>query len=122
MRLYLDDYPEGKEQGRYVTGELPSLPFSSSSFDLALCSHFLFTYSEQFTVEFHVQSVVEMARVAHEVRIFPLLAAFTGELSPHLPAVMEALREQDCSVEICPVAYEFQKGGNKMLHISHGSP
>ena len=122
MRLFLNDYLEGKEQGRYVTGELPCLPFPAGGFDLALCSHFLFTYSEQFTAEFHIQSVVEMARVAHEVRIFPVLTAFTGELSPHLPTVMEALREQGCSVKVCPVAYEFQKGGNKMLRVSHSFP
>ena len=115
MRLFLDDYLEGKEQGRYITGELPLLPFASGSFDLALCSHFLFTYSEQFATEFHVQSVVEMARVASEVRVFPLLNAFSGEVSPHLPIVMEALRDRGCSVDIRPVAYEFQKGGNKML-------
>lgn len=117
MRLFLDDYPQGKEQGRYVAGELPCLPFPSGNFDLALCSHFLFTYSEQFTTEFHVQSMIEMARVAGEVRVFPLLTAFSGELSPHLPAVMEALREQGYSVEVCPVAYEFQKGGNRMLVV-----
>ncbi len=121
MRLFLDDYSQGQEQRRYVTGELPCLPFPCGSFDLALCSHFLFTYSEQFTAEFHVQSIIEMARVAHEARIFPLLTAFTGELSPHLPAVMEALREQGCSVEVCPVAYEFQKRGNRMLCVATGS-
>ncbi|MCW3098940.1 MAG: hypothetical protein JWL77_4558 [Chthonomonadaceae bacterium] len=118
MRLFLDDYLEGKEHGRYITGELPCLPFESDSFDLALCSHLLFTYSEQFTTKFHVESVVEMARVATEVRVFPLLTAFTGEVSPHLPAVMEALRDQGCSVDIRPVAYEFQKGGNKMLVVA----
>ena len=104
-----------------MVGELPCLPFPSGSFDLALCSHFLFTYSEQFTTEFHVQSLLELARVADEVRVFPLLTAFSGELSPHLPVVMEALREQDCSVEICPVAYEFQKGSNKMLRVASSS-
>jgi hypothetical protein len=117
MRLFLDDYPEGKVHGRYIAGELPCLPFPSGSFALVLCSHFLFTYSEQFTTEFHVQSVIEMARVAQEVRIFPLLTAFDGQLSSHLPVVMEHLREQGCSVEVCPVAYEFQKGGNKMLRV-----
>ena len=117
MRLFLEDYAAGKEQGRYVVGELPCLPFPSESFDLALCSHFLFTYSEQFTTEFHVQSVIEMARVAREVRVFPLLTAFDGQLSPHLPGVMERLREQGCSVEVCPVAYEFQRGGNKILCV-----
>ena len=120
-RWFLDDYPEGKELGRYVCGELPSLPFASGSFDLALCSHFLFTYSEQFTAGFHVQSIIEMARVAHEVRIFPVLTAFTSELSPHLPAVMEALREQGYSVEVCSVSYEFQKGGNRMLCVVSSS-
>jgi hypothetical protein len=118
MRLFLDDYLEGREQGRYVTGELPCLPFPSCSFDLALSSHFLFTYSEQFTTAFHVESVLEMARVAGEVRVFPLLTAFSGEVSPHLPAVMEALRDQGCSVEVRPVNYEFQKGGNKMLIVT----
>jgi hypothetical protein len=117
MGIFLEDYPEGRERGRYVVGELPCLPFTSGSFDLALCSHFLFTYSAQFTAEFHVASVLEMARVAREVRVFPLLTAFDGQLSPHLPAVMERLRAQGCAVEVCPVAYEFQKGGNKMLRI-----
>ena len=119
MRLFLDDYLAGTEEGRYITGELPCLPFPSGSFDLALCSHFLFTYSEQFTTEFHVESVVAMARVASEVRVFPLLTAFSGEVSSHLPAVMGALREQGCSVEVRPVAYEFQKGGNKMLVVQY---
>ncbi len=42
-----------------------------------------------------------------------------GEVSPHLPAVMEALREQGCSVEVRPVSYEFQRGGNKMLVVQY---
>ena len=117
MRLFLDDYPAGKEAGRYVTGEMPDLPFAPDSFDLALCSHFLFTYSEQFSTAFHVESVLGMARIAAEVRVFPLLTAFSGEVSPHLPAVMEAMREEGCSVEVRPVNYEFQKGGDKMLVV-----
>lgn len=121
MRLFLDDYADGKEQGRYIIGELPALPLASDHYDLALCAHFLFTYSEQFTEAFHLAALVEMLRVAAEVRVFPLLAAFSGELSPHLSPVMEQLRRLDYAVEVRPVAYEFQRGGNKMLCVSRAS-
>ena len=61
-------------EGRYRNGELPTLPFADRSFDLALSSHFLFLYTEQFDESFHSSSIAEMGRVADEVRIFPLLA------------------------------------------------
>jgi hypothetical protein len=118
MRLFLTDYEEGRQQGRYIVGELPSLPYPSHGFDLALCSHFLFTYSEQFSAEFHILSVCEMARVATEVRVFPLLTAFTGELSPHLVPVLKSLRSRGYLAEVRQVDYEFQRGGNRMLSIS----
>jgi hypothetical protein len=47
MRQFLEDFPLGIQQGRYVTDELPVLSFNSGQFDLALCSHFLFTYSDR---------------------------------------------------------------------------
>ena len=62
----------GLREGRYVVGALPELPFPEDAFDLALCSHFLFLYSEQFSSEFHLRSIQELCRVAKEVRIFPL--------------------------------------------------
>ena len=74
MRTFLDDYDAGRSEGRYVDAELPSLPFSDATFDIALCSHFLFLYSEQLGEVFHRAAVREMCRVAEEVRIFPLLA------------------------------------------------
>ncbi len=121
MRLFLEDYPVGRAQGRYIIGELPLLPFPSAHFDLALCSHFLFTYSEQFTMEFHLQSLREMARVAHEVRVFPILMAFSGEISPHLAPVVAQLQNDHYQVEVRKVDYEFQIGGNEMLVIRHKS-
>lgn len=121
MRLFLDDYPTGEKQGRYVTGELPALPLPSGHFDLALCSHFLFTYSQQLTEEFHLAAVVEMLRVAREVRIFPILTAFSGELSPYLSPVLERLHRLGYAAEVRPVEYEFQRGGNQMLWASGAS-
>ncbi len=37
MRQFLDDYPFGEKQGRYVVGELPMLEFPNKEFELALC-------------------------------------------------------------------------------------
>jgi hypothetical protein len=74
MRQFLDDYAQGRRDGRYLPAELPELPFAGASFDLALSSHFLFLYSTQLGSEFHRAAVREMCRVAAEVRIFPLLA------------------------------------------------
>jgi len=117
MRQFLEDFTLGIQQGRYVTDELPVLSFDTSQFDLALCSHFLFTYSDQLGADFHLASILEMRRVAKEVRIFPLLVNFSGETSPLLQPVMNELQQQGYKVEIRQVAYEFQKGGNKMLRI-----
>lgn len=72
MQRFLDDFPQGLEKGRYRTDELPNLGFGDGAFGLALCSHFLFTYSEQLSIDFHVAAIREMCRVAGEARIFPL--------------------------------------------------
>lgn len=123
MRRFLEDFPAGLEDGRYVVGGLPELPFGAGSFDLALSSHFLFTYSSQLSEEFHLASILEMCRVAKEARVFPLLTssvhrgASAGERSSHLGAVVEELRSRGYEVHVELVPYEFQKGGNKMLRI-----
>ncbi|AFZ32576.1 hypothetical protein Glo7428_4127 [Gloeocapsa sp. PCC 7428] len=118
MRQFLDDFPSGVATGRYITAELPNLPFDLGEFDLALCAHLLFTYSEQFSLDFHLQSVVELCRVAKEVRIFPLLVNFSNDISPWLEPVMNYLQNEGYTTEIKQVAYEFQKGGNQLLRIS----
>ena len=43
MNQFLEDFPQGLQAGRYVTAASPVLPFDRGQFDLALCSHFLFT-------------------------------------------------------------------------------
>lgn len=115
MHQFLTDYPNGK--GRYIGGELPSLDFSDKAFDLALCSHFLFLYGEHFSADFHIQSIVELCRVAQEVRIFPLLE-LGAKKSRHLGEVIERLGYQGYGCAVEKVAYEFQKGGNEMLRVT----
>jgi hypothetical protein len=72
MRAFLDDFGAGKASGRYVDAELPKLPFANSSFDIAVCSHFLFLYSDHHSEAFHVESIRELIRVGRYVRVFPL--------------------------------------------------
>ncbi|EAW38279.1 hypothetical protein [Lyngbya sp. PCC 8106] len=116
MQRFLEDFSLGKAEERYVTAELPKLPFNSQQFDLALNSHLLFSYSQHLSEDFHLESVLELCRVAREVRIFPLLE-LSGNLSPFLSPVISNLQQQGWRVEIEPVAYEFQKGGNQMLRL-----
>lgn len=116
MNQFLADFPTGFAEKRYLAAGLPTLPFEENAFDLALCSHCLFTYSDQFSAEFHVQAIAELCRVAAQVRIFPLLD-IAGELSPHLTPVKQALEQQGYRLEIRQVPYEFQRGGNQMLQI-----
>ncbi|MDQ3327662.1 MAG: SAM-dependent methyltransferase [Chloroflexota bacterium] len=116
MRAFLQDYPEGRRAGRYVASGLPALPFAAERFGLALCSHFLFTYSAHFSTAFHVASVREMCRVAREARIFPLLD-LGGNPSPHLGPLLAALRRLGYEAVTERVPYEFQIGGNQMLRV-----
>ena len=116
MKNFLDDYPTGKAEGRYVDAELPSLPFGDASFDLALCSHFLFLYTTQLGEAFHQAAIREMCRVASEVRLFPLLA-LGATPSPIVERVVEVFGGQGFNVSIEDVPYEFQRGGNQMMRI-----
>jgi hypothetical protein len=116
MEAFLADYDQGKAAGRYVEGELPALPFPNRSFDIAVCSHFLFLYSDQLGEAFHVKAVHDLCRVALEVRIFPLLA-LGSRPSPYVDMLVEAARNSGCDVSIEMVPYEFQRGGNQMMRI-----
>jgi len=114
MSRFLSDFDAGCRQGRYVSESLPSLPFSDSQFDLALCSHYLFLYSEHVDGAAHLESMRELCRVASEVRVFPVVS-LNGEASMHLDQVMSALSADGIDVSLQPASYRFQKGATDML-------
>ena len=120
MRRFLDDYEAGRKCERYIDAELPVLPLTDNSFDLALCSHFLFLYSEQLSEDFHVQAIRQMCRIAGECRVFPLLE-LGGKPSRHLDPVMIRLEHAGMTVEVARVKYEFQRGGDEMLSVNSPS-
>jgi hypothetical protein len=114
MEMFLADYPRGTAEDRYLVRFLPHLGFRDREFDIALCSHLLFTYSDRLGTHFHVAAIEEMCRVADEARVFPLLRNYGGT-SPHLEPAMNTLRGRGYRVEIKRVPYEFQRGGDQML-------
>ena len=115
LAIFLADYERGKAEQRYITGTLPDISLKDH-YDLVLCSHFLFLYSEQLGYDFHRDSILNLLERSHEVRIFPLLTLDLKE-SPYIEPILKELHQLGYSTEILKVDYELQPGGNKMLKI-----
>lgn len=117
MDEFLLDFEAGLKEGRYIPGSAPTLPFEDNEFDLALCSHFLFLYSNQFSYDEHLQSVRSLSRVANEVRIFPICSMHDNKPSEHLKPILNELKKEGLTTNIVPVDYEFMRGATEMLVI-----
>lgn len=119
MQQFLKDFEKGKEKGRYLEAALPTLPFENDQFDLALSSQLLFTYTDLLSLDFHIDAITEMLRVAKEVRIYPLLdyRELDGNQSPHVEKVQKLFQGKNFEISIEKVNYEFQKNGNQFLKI-----
>ena len=111
---FFRDYPQGRLTGRYICGELPSLPFATTRFDLAFCSHLLFLYSRELDLEFHLSALSELTRVAAEVRVFPMIS-LDGTPSPHVEACRQFLERRNVRVAIEAVPFEFQRGADRVF-------
>ncbi|MEV0251382.1 methyltransferase domain-containing protein [Nocardia sp. NPDC050712] len=105
---------------RYIAAELPTLPFRDNSFDLVFSSHLLFTYADRLDANFHLASLLELARVsAGEVRLYPLV----DHIGRHHDVLVEHLRKElrDLGIHsaLRETEYEFHHGAHTML-ILHG--
>ncbi len=117
MNVFLADYEKGRRDGRYCAATLPYLPFAADSFDLAICSHLLFYYSDMLSRDCHDAAIREMLRIAPEVRIFPLVD-LNGRVSRYRDALVTTLKKTGFEVTIRDVRYEFIRGGNQMMTIT----
>ena len=113
MSKFIQDF-SSSPNGRYINSSLPNLPFNNLQFDIALCSHYLFLYSDQVSEKQHLASIKELCRVAKEIRIYPLLD-LNGTKSRHIEPVTSFLKEINRTVSFKQVNYEFQKGAKEML-------
>lgn len=117
IQKFLSDYDNGKQNNRYIFGELPNLVYPNQKFDIALCSHLLFLYSNHLDYDFHLNSVAEMLRIAEEIRIFPLMTLMSKP-SQYLDNIVKYYSEKGYKINIEKVEYELQPGGNQMLKIT----
>jgi SAM-dependent methyltransferase len=106
----------------YVAGDAHHLPFADNSFDLVLCSHLLFTWSDVLDRDWHERAVAELVRVARsEVRIFPTVVRKTGAAVPFLPALRAGFAARGVASRLAKVPYQFQVGADEMLVFSAGA-
>jgi hypothetical protein len=118
--------------GTYVPGALPNLPLPDDAFDLALTSHLLFTWADavvdspageiRLDEAWHHAALLELLRVAPEVRVFPLVRQGDGADVPFLPRLLDTLRAEGHGAELRKVAYEFQRGADEMLVLRRDTP
>ena len=116
VSLLLSDYGQGQREKRYLPFSNDVLPFEDFSFDMALSSSYLFSGEEAHDADYHLNCIRELARVAKEVRIFPLIDR-DGQPSPLLGPVLLGLQQSNYGVEIREVDYLLQLGGHAMLRV-----
>lgn len=116
MDKFFADYVLGKQQKRYVGIQQIGLPFSDFSFDLALSSHYLFSGIDNQDLSFHLQVIKELARIAKEVRLFPLIDCH-GQPSAFLGPVLLDLQQNNYGTEVRRIDYSLQPQGNAMLRV-----
>ncbi len=119
MQEFLADFKAGRTDGRYVDASLPSLPFDDQAFDLCLCSHFLFLY-DSLGPAFHLQSIREMARVAGEVRIYPLINTNCLQAG-YFQDLLCQVRQVGLCADPERVSYDLWRNGVEMIRITRAS-
>lgn len=92
------------------------LPFPDFTFDMALCPHAFFVAMDSHDVEFHLKIIMELSRVAKEVRIAPLTNA-NGEPSIQLGPILLGLQQHDYGVEVRDVKASSEPHGHPMLRV-----
>ena len=115
LGTFLLDYSRGYCAGRYRYGCLPNLAFDDRSFDLTLCGHLLFIYSEKLDAGFHRAAIHELCRVTREeIRIHPVVDSESRRY-PQLDELVEIAKELGFRGDLRPVEHEFFRGSNQTL-------
>ncbi|MFB9280158.1 class I SAM-dependent methyltransferase [Cohnella cellulosilytica] len=118
MALFAEDFRKEDSRTRYFAAALPDLPFADNTFELVLCSHFLFLYADAFGEEFHTAAVRELLRVLRpggELRIYPLVS-LKWEPYPFLDGLIGAL-ESAAEHEFLPTGLPFTPVRSPLLRL-----
>lgn len=116
LHQFLSDYEKAKSLGLYSSEALPEVPFADHEFDLAICPHFVFGAGMNYSFDFQLNSILEMCRVAKEVRVFPLLDS-DGEEPEQLSLLLQSLADKGFSTRVETVKYRLEAKGDTMLKV-----
>lgn len=116
MQRFFMDYKAGLAEGRYRAINALQLPYDDFYFDLALSSHYFFAGLAEQDLAFHIHMLQELARVAKEVRIFPLIHS-DGSMPPELGPVLLALQQAGYGAEVRSISDPIEPEGNAMLRV-----
>lgn len=117
LTRFVHDYAKPESAERYVKASLPNLPFGDKSFDMALGGHFLFTYSDRLDYDFHLKALLELVRVSHEARIYPVVGR-DGRRPLFFEDLLSTLAKAGVQSELAPSRFKFQKGGGEILRLT----
>lgn len=101
IQQFEKDFQNGLKENRYVAGTLPQLPFNNHQFDLMLSSFFFFLNEDH--LDNCWNNLMEMLRVATEVRIAPLLSE--QNLQVLLGPLMLKLQMHSFGIEIRSITF-----------------
>lgn len=118
-KTFLKDFRSRPDH--YATGDLPKTPFADKQFDLTLVSYLLFVYEEQFSYEFHRDSIRELMRITSgEIRIYPTVT-FEARRSSFLDRIFKEPEFASWKFEEVRTDFEFLWRSNSYLSISRRS-
>ena len=114
LDLFADDYRRSPSQ--YLAGRLPNLPLADDAVDMCLTSNFLFAYSELMSAREHIESLLELTRVARsEVRAHPVDHRGGSDISLLVEEVCEGLTAAGCTVKLVAPEHSWLKGARTMI-------
>jgi hypothetical protein len=120
LELFHEDFARPEAADRYVSAELPQLPFADRSFHTVLCSHFLFLYGEKFDYDVHRESLMELLRVCRpggSVRVYPLLDLRWNPY-PRLSELLADIRQKGYTVKLLKSGLPFIPKSTELLVMS----
>lgn len=122
LERFVRDY-EAVGKTRYVNATLPNLPFEEGQFTTVLCSHFLFLYEAQFDFNFHLDAILNLARLLTtdgELRVYPT-SGLNRKPYAELSRLQEALAKSGFYVDRVETPFRFLKSATTILCVRrHG--
>lgn len=113
--LFLNDYDIGKQHGRYIALQLPPFSQIHHPCELLLCADLLFNPHPE-GVHDTSELMNDLAKLAAEVRIYPLPEDKTAVNSALGPVMLEFQR-RNFGVEVRAIEWPHRNKSNAMLRV-----